>query len=169
MYYVFLLVGFLCFVYHTMDHVLENLGIIKGNKLIYAGVGVAMFFGWFSYFYISFNDPIPLGVWWAGYLGMALVMTGFYLFIISHHKVHKRMHTGKGNLITDGIYKHLRHPMYLGEILILLGAPILGQGMLTLMLSPLFIGQILIWRHLEERVLIREFPQYKEYKKRTWF
>ena len=168
MYYIFFSIVFVCFAFHTTVHILEHLKRISEYKSIYAAIGISMFFGWFSYFYISFSE-FSMNLTGLNCFGLLILIVGFYLFFISHAKVHKRMHSGKGKLVTDGIYKHLHHPMYLGEILMLLGAPILGQNLLTLLLSPIFIIQILVWRYFEEQELTEEFPEYAEYKKKTWF
>lgn len=164
MYYIFFSIALACFAFHTIVHLLK-----KENKIFYSVVGIAMFLAWFSYFFMSFSDPNPMHFFGLNYLGFFPLMVGIYLFFASNTRVHKRMHSGKGNLITGGVYKHLRHPMYLGEILMLLSVPIIGQSLLTLFLSPIFIIQILIWRYLEEKELMAEFPGYCEYKKRTWF
>jgi protein-S-isoprenylcysteine O-methyltransferase Ste14 len=169
MYYILFGIAFICFGFHTAVHMLEHLKKISGHKGIYAAIGISMFIGWFSYFYMSFTDPVPMNLYGLNYTGLIPVIAGFYLFFVSHSKIHRRMHSGKGELVTDGLYRRIRHPMYLGEILMLLGAPILGQGLLTLFLSPAFIIQILIWRYLEEKELAEEFPEYAEYKKRTLF
>jgi protein-S-isoprenylcysteine O-methyltransferase Ste14 len=169
MYYVFFSTVFVCFAFHTAVHILEHYKRISEQKGIYAAIGVTMFFGWFSYFFISFSEFSLMNLTGFNHVGLFILIAGFYLFFVSHIKVHKRMHSGKGNLVTDGVYKYLRHPMYLGEILMLLGAPIFGQSLLTLLLSPIFIIQILIWRYFEEQELTEEFPKYAGYKKKTWF
>ena len=168
MYYIIFGIAFVCFAFHTVIHILEHLKRISEHKGIFIAIGISMFFGWLSYFFISFSG-FSLSLTALNCFGLMLLIAGFYLFFASHARVHERMHSGKGNLVTDGMYKHLRHPMYLGEILMLLGAPIFGQSVLTLLLSPIFIIQILIWRYLEEQELMGEFPEYAEYKKRTWF
>ena len=168
MYYIFFSIVFIFFAFHTAVHILEHYKKITEHKGIYAAIGVSMSVGWFSYFYISFSD-FSVNLTAFNYFGLLILIAGFYLFFISHAKIHKRMHGGRGGLTTDGVYKHLRHPMYAGEILMLLGAPIFGQNLLTIFLSPTFIIQILIWRYFEERELTVEFPEYAEYKKRTWF
>lgn len=169
MYYIFFSIVLLCYLFHTTVHILEHFKRISDNKNIHIAIGISMFIGWFSYFYISFNGFSLENLSAFNYMGLLVLIMGFYLFLVSHARVHKRMHSGKGKLITDGVYKHLRHPMYLGEIMMLLGAPLFGQSYLTVILSPIFIIQILIWRYFEEQELIKEFPEYSEYRKRTWF
>ena len=169
MYHIFLAVAFVCFLYHTVVHVLEHYKKISENKFSHIGIEISMFLGWLSYFFVSFsNFSFNLSI--LNYLGLVVLITGFYLFFASSKKVHKKLHTGKGGLVTEGIYKYTRHPMYLGEILMLISAPVFGSSLLTFGLSPIFIIQILIWRHYEEKELLSEFPkEYAEYKNRTWF
>jgi len=169
MYCIFFTIALLCFLFHTTVHVLEHFKKLSEHEAVHATIGISMLLGWFSYFYISFSEfpAVPHAI---NHSGLVILIIGIYLFIISHAKIHKRMHSRKGELVTDGIYKHIRHPMYLGEILMLLGAPISGSSLLTLALSPLFIIQILVWRYFEEQELMKEFPkEYGGYRKRTWF
>jgi protein-S-isoprenylcysteine O-methyltransferase Ste14 len=147
----------------------EHYKILPHHKGVHMGIGISMFLGWFSYFYISFIDPFAVNIYPLNLIGLPLLVIGFYLFLASQKKVHKRMHERKGKLITDGVYKHLSHPMYLGEILLFWSAPILGGSLLTLSFSPVFIFQLFIWRYFEEKELMNEFPDYKEYRNRTWF
>lgn len=170
LYYIFLGVAFVCFAFHTIVHLLEHSGRISHNRRIFAAIGIAMFFGWFSYFFISFNDPYSVGLTAFTIVGILLLIPGFCLWGVSHAKMHKRMHKGKGKLVTTGLYGHIRHPMYLGNLMMFLGAPMLGGALLTLAISPVFMVMVLIWRHIEEKELLKEFPkEYSEYKKKTWF
>jgi protein-S-isoprenylcysteine O-methyltransferase Ste14 len=168
LYHVAFAVSFLCFLYHTLVHVLEHSGRIPESKKLYATIGAAMFFGWVFYFLASFLE-LAVNISYINIAGLVILIAGFYLFFAAHAKVHKRMHAGKGELITEGLYGKIRHPMYVGEILMLIGAPVLGGSWLTLALSPLFIVQILAWAFIEEKKLMKEFPGYAEYRKKTWF
>lgn len=168
-YYIAFVVAFICILFHTVAHVLEHYGKIRTGKGVHIAIDTSMFIGWFSYFFMSLYD-FNLNLSLSNYIGLILLILGFYLFIASGKKVHGRLHRGEGGLIKTGIYKNIRHPMYLGQILIFIGAPVFGSSLMTLALSPLFIVQILVWRHFEEKELISEFPkEYPEYMKRTWF
>jgi protein-S-isoprenylcysteine O-methyltransferase Ste14 len=169
LYHISFAAALLCFLYHTSVHVLGHYGKIKEGEAVHVSIGIAMFIGWFSYFFMAFSDSAPFDIFPFNLAGLAILITGILLFIVSHGKVHKRMHHGEGGLVMDGIYRYTRHPMYLGEIMMLLGAPVFTQGLTTLTLSALFIAQILVWRYLEEKELMEEFPDYKDYKKRTLF
>ena len=71
-------------------------------------------------------------------------------------------------LVTDGFYKHIRHPLYLGEILRNLGVVVIFSsvyGMLIVLLASIFL---LFRIEIEEKMLIMVFgEEYIEYRKNT--
>lgn len=93
----------------------------------------------------------------------ALMKVGFGLLNSSRLQIVKDQ-----RLITTGVYRHIRHPLYLGEITRNLGFAIVFSSLYGLVV--MFIGNIfLLFRiEIEERMLVDEFGhEYKEYKKRT--
>lgn len=71
-------------------------------------------------------------------------------------------------LITDGVYNHIRHPLYLGEINRNIGFALLFSslyGLVVMVIANIF----LIMRiKIEERMLIDKFgKEYEEYIKKT--
>jgi protein-S-isoprenylcysteine O-methyltransferase Ste14 len=70
-------------------------------------------------------------------------------------------------LVTHGVYRHLRHPIYLAQALIAVGAPLtLGcRGILALSAAALAILLARIVR--EEDALARTFPEYRRYAAKT--
>ncbi len=128
----------------------------------------AMFFMWFSWFFMTFSDPVKLAVSnWLRYVGLAVFSVGVILFVIS--EITKGGVSDTGSLVTRGIYSKIRHPMYLGQIMMVVGFSIYARGLVTLGLSAVWVAQILYWRHLEEKDLTGRFEEYGEYRKRTWF
>jgi len=70
-------------------------------------------------------------------------------------------------LITHGLFRYMRHPLYTGHFIMFLGTLLLRWQSITLLLYLLFcIGQIKR-AQLEERKLLAVFPEYQEYCKRT--
>jgi len=71
-------------------------------------------------------------------------------------------------LITHGVYGHIRHPLYLGEITRNLGFALLFSSLYGLIIM-IIASPFLIWRiHIEEKMLISEFgKEYEEYTKKT--
>lgn len=69
-------------------------------------------------------------------------------------------------LVTDGLYRYIRHPLYTLALLIIWLTPVLTWNILALNLgisAYLWVGSI-----FEERKLARQFgPAYESYKQRT--
>jgi Putative protein-S-isoprenylcysteine methyltransferase len=72
----------------------------------------------------------------------------------------------KQSLITNGAYHFIRHPIYVGDFLLMVGLELALQSWLVLgvaLLIPVIIRQALA----EEALLSKVFPQYGEYRART--
>lgn len=70
-------------------------------------------------------------------------------------------------VISSGPYAAVRHPMYTGAILFLIGAPVALGSWWGLLFTPLFIGGF-AWRCLnEERFLCANLPGYAEYMRKV--
>jgi methanethiol S-methyltransferase len=73
-------------------------------------------------------------------------------------------------LVTGGIFAKLRHPMYTGFVLWILGWVIFYGAALSLMIGMLCAAGIPYWRRLEELRLEAQFGDaYRSYRKGTWF
>jgi protein-S-isoprenylcysteine O-methyltransferase Ste14 len=69
-------------------------------------------------------------------------------------------------LVRSGIYRHIRHPIYSGDVLLLLGLELSLNSWLVLMVIPL---AIVVYKQVqaEEKLLINTFPDYSEYQRQT--
>jgi hypothetical protein len=66
-------------------------------------------------------------------------------------------------VVTRGPYRIVRHPMYVGAILMYLSTPLIWGSLWALLLGAL-IGLMLIWRtDREDRTLQMELPGYQEF------
>jgi protein-S-isoprenylcysteine O-methyltransferase Ste14 len=70
-------------------------------------------------------------------------------------------------LVTWGPYALVRHPLYLGEIVATAGMALQYFSVWALLLLALVCAFQLQRMNYEERVLLRVFPQYKDYMART--
>jgi protein-S-isoprenylcysteine O-methyltransferase len=73
-------------------------------------------------------------------------------------------------LVRSGLYRYVRHPSYLGQILILVGIGALMANVVALLAAPLMTTVALVWRiRVEERAMAEHFgAAYEEYRKNTW-
>jgi len=88
-FYIFFGVCFICYAIRTSYYVLTNRGSkLTENKRFITILLVVMFFLWFAWFGMSFNDPYKMNLpSWARYLGLAFFILGFFFFIFSHVKI----------------------------------------------------------------------------------
>lgn len=104
---------------------------------------------------------------------------GFALFLIGLGiAVWARIHMDKNwgmpmtvkqrpELVTSGPYKYVRHPIYAGLLLAIYGTALVAN-LLWLIVLFLLACYFLYAAVVEERLLVKEFPQaYPAYKKRT--
>lgn len=97
----------------------------------------------------------------------------FYLFgsAIKVHRQAVKSMDKINKLVTTGIYAKMRHPIYVGDILLAWSFFILFPR-LDILLSVVWLNLILlVWMKVEERSLLAKFGQeYQDYKRRTrWF
>jgi protein-S-isoprenylcysteine O-methyltransferase Ste14 len=115
-----------------------------------------------------------------GLIGLALVIVGGYLRMKARLQLREK--AGFDNLVStsqlqivegqqlvkDGLYKHVRHPLYLGEILRNFGVVTLfssGYGILLIIIGTIFL---LLRIKPEEEMLVEAFgSDYEDYKRRT--
>ena len=72
----------------------------------------------------------------------------------------------KARLVTDGLYRWVRHPLYTCGLLLLWLLPTMTWNLLALAAG--LTVYILVGIYFEERKLLREFgPAYAEYRRRT--
>ena len=158
---------FLSYTLHTLTHLLESKGS-KVPQVIDKYFHEVVHFGYLAWIIILFTDPIRFDVpLYALLIGIITGTLGLFVMMLS---MKSRKDTGKGNLITTGIYSKFRHPMYIGMSLILIGFPFAAGSYLTLLSAVLWVSQMIIWGYWEEKELKEQFGQeYLDYKKRTFF
>jgi protein-S-isoprenylcysteine O-methyltransferase Ste14 len=73
----------------------------------------------------------------------------------------------KQRVVSSGVYGFIRHPMYLGGILLFIGTPLLLGSIYGLLIGVL-ISFLLVARILgEEKMLVKELDGYADYKKKV--
>jgi protein-S-isoprenylcysteine O-methyltransferase Ste14 len=73
----------------------------------------------------------------------------------------------KQQIISTGVYGFVRHPLYLGCMLMIFGAPLLMGSVIGLVIG--LIGTVVIMGRIlgEEKMMIHELDGYEEYKKKV--
>lgn len=139
------------------------------NRLIFSFIFSFMMLIWVCWFAMSPLDPwrfeLPDIICW---LGIAVFILGMILAFGALFKL-----KGVENiqfLATTGVFSRIRHPMYLGFILWILGWAIYYGAIFTLIPGTIGIANILYWRNLEDAEMKARYGEtYTTYSKRTWF
>ena len=108
------------------------------------------------------------------YIGLCLYLVGFLVMHFAEAKLGKQFslevalregHT----LVTDGMYRHIRHPRYLGITAFTVGISMLFRSWIGLGLSAATI-MVLLWRIQDEEALMNEEfgADWKAYARRSW-
>jgi protein-S-isoprenylcysteine O-methyltransferase Ste14 len=110
--------------------------------------------------------PWPVAV--AGDLLVALSFYVFYRVVRVNSFAASTIRVEEGQqVVSTGPYAWVRHPMYAGAFLLLIGTPLALGSWWGLLVVPAFLP-ILAWRILnEEAVLARNLPGYTDYQERV--
>jgi len=71
-------------------------------------------------------------------------------------------------LVVRGPYAVVRHPLYLGEGIVLVGLTLQFYSLSAVLLLILQCACQVMRMNNEEQILLRTFPQYRNYMARTW-
>jgi protein-S-isoprenylcysteine O-methyltransferase Ste14 len=169
---LFVILVIICIATHIIRciyEIMKHKCLLKPGKVSFGIMLTNMMLLWVSWFLLCgfdiFRLKLPFAV---RNFGMLLSVAGVILFLIALSTI-KTLENYEGDLITKGIYSKIRHPMYLGFIFWLIGFPVYYGAVISFFLAFLFIANVLFWRYLEELELVKRFPSYQEYKKKTFF
>jgi protein-S-isoprenylcysteine O-methyltransferase Ste14 len=73
-----------------------------------------------------------------------------------------------GMLITNGIYRYLRHPIYFGIVLSVIGLWLKSPRLSTAISGLAVIAWLALKVKVEERFLLATYPGYAQYRSTTW-
>ncbi len=155
---------------------------------VYLGFMIAMAFEMFgipmSMYILSWvlGRALPEGFLWGhtlvkriGYTGMyvgtVLIVIGIALVVLGWKEVYRRYwskETGKGELVTNGIYRIIRHPQYTGFLLITLGMLLDWATLPMLIMWPIMVVLYYRLARKEEVEMEAEFGEaYRRYRMQT--
>jgi|SRR5271157_1208992 len=124
----------------------------------------------------SFLERLSVGSLpaWIAWLGIVIALAGFGLRVWSMSVLGKFYTrtlkvTGNQSIVRAGPYRFIRHPGYLGSILIWSGVAASTQNWIVLLIVLFVMFGVYIYRiQSEEKMLISTNADYADYRKQTW-
>ena len=145
---------------------------VRSDK-IFMGLIVVLWHGWLALMAFDARRwgishmPEALNV-----AGAALIPIGYFVVWLTFRENSFaapviRIQQDRGHRVIDtGPYGIVRHPMYAGAILYLIGMPLLLGSWLGLLVLPLILGALIVRIFIEEAALREGLPGYAEYTAR---
>jgi protein-S-isoprenylcysteine O-methyltransferase Ste14 len=139
------------------DYILYILWALLGMQLL----GLSLF-------------PFPYGMV-AQCVGFVMAFTGVVISVMGRRELglnwaHGGEYQVKNNqeLVTIGIYRYIRHPIYLGVMLAYVGGQIVAGSYLSILFLILFVYSSVVQAKKEEKLLLHYFgKQYEDYMQNT--
>jgi protein-S-isoprenylcysteine O-methyltransferase Ste14 len=93
-----------------------------------------------------------------------IIVAGILLIVFGW----KGIHESEGGIVTTGIYAHVRHPQYLGFLLLTLGMNLEWTTFFTVLLWPVIVVLYYRLARSEEKYSEEQFGEkYREYKRKV--
>lgn len=104
-------------------------------------------------------------------IGVLIYAGGFFIRLKAFHDLKNNYNVSKerisNKIITSGVYSCVRHPLYLGTVLIYLGFCLMIFTKMGIILYFIFLIPMFLARSIKEEKEFAENVEYQEYKKRS--
>lgn len=131
------------------------------------GLGLYWSFGWLLISGTAQpNYPLPDPAWFC--LCISLVVVGTTIMIAADAQKTFTLRQRPG-LITDGMLRYVRHPNYLGEMLLYLGFALMVWHPWPFLVLALFWGGLFATNMAMKEARMSRHPGWAEYKRRSWW
>lgn len=106
-------------------------------------------------------------------IGASLAAAGVAIRVVCHYQLAGGFSpfvelAPEHQLIDTGLYRRVRHPMYLGTLLMLVGLPLLLASRVAGGCAAVATVGLVVRITKEERLLRDQLPGYAEYMQHTW-
>lgn len=143
---------------------------------VFMGTMVLVWYGWLVLMALDAQRwGISQAPKWVAAIGAVLIPLGFLAVVRTFREnsfaapVIKIQKERGQRVIDTGPYAIMRHPMYAGAFLYMLGTPLVLGSWIGLAALPFIVGLLVVRIFIEERALRAGLPDYNEYAARVRF
>ena len=109
---------------------------------------------------------------WLNTIALIVSVIGFIICIVAVLQLNENLSpfpTPKNGsqLITNGLYRLARHPIYSGIIIAFTGFSIYSESLFRMLLTLILIVLFNYKSNYEEQLLLKRFPEYDNYRNKT--
>ncbi|MFN2106256.1 MAG: methyltransferase family protein [Candidatus Promineifilaceae bacterium] len=142
----------------------QRITMLSGGLMFLLWIVAGLDYRW------GWSPPLPAAVHLAGLL-FVVVGYGLFLWAMASNAFFSegvRIQTERGHTVASGgPYRYVRHPGYVGVIVVHTATPFL-LGSLWALIPGLFLAGLFVLRtHLEDKTLTAELPGYEAYRQET--
>jgi protein-S-isoprenylcysteine O-methyltransferase Ste14 len=104
--------------------------------------------------------------------GRFIELIGFIILLVSFYDLRKSLTAlplpkENGELQIHGLYKYVRHPMYVGVLMLSLGIAVSSGSVIKYLLVLALYILFSFKARYEEKLLLEKYPGYKAYMRKT--
>jgi protein-S-isoprenylcysteine O-methyltransferase Ste14 len=142
----------------------QRITMLSGALMLLSWIVAGLDYRW------GWSPPLPAAAHLAGLL---FVVLGYSLFLWAmasnaYFSEGVRIQTERSHTVArGGPYRYVRHPGYVGVIIVHLATPFLLGSLWALIPGLLLAGLFVLRTHLEDKTLTAELPGYKAYTQDT--
>jgi protein-S-isoprenylcysteine O-methyltransferase Ste14 len=131
------------------------------------GLGLYWTFGWLLISGTAHpHYPLPETAWFC--LCISLCFCGSAIMVAADAQKFYTLRLKRG-LITDGLFKYVRHPNYLGEMMIYGAFALLVWHWLPVLVLAYICGGMFAVNMAMKEASMSRYPEWAAYKKRSWW
>lgn len=139
------------------------------GSALFGVVGLAFYWmiGWVLISGVSNpHYPLPEHAWFTLCISMCILGCAFVFGADTQKYVQLRARRG---LITDGLFTYIRHPNYLGEMLVYGSFALMAWHWLPVLVLAYFWGCMFAVNMVMKEASMSRYPEWAAYKKRSWW
>ncbi|WP_165226967.1 methyltransferase family protein [Aquisphaera insulae] len=145
----------------------RRITILGGLNVFFGVLAWYWVFGWLLISGTSRPDyPLPDRAWFC--LCISLCLVGTAIMIAADAQKFFTLRLRKG-LITDGMFRHVRHPNYLGEMMIYGSFALMVWHWLPFVVLGCVWALVFAVNMITKEASLSRHPEWAEYRRRTWW